>query len=117
KHFPGIGRITGNTDVSTTGITDSVMTRHDSYLQPFRAGIRSGADMVMIGFARYPKIDATNQAAFSSTIISGMLRGDLKFDGLIISDDLNAAAVRHVPVGQRAVRFIAAGGDMALTGA
>ncbi len=117
KHFPGIGRISANTDVSATGITDSVMTRHDSFLQPFAAGIRSGTDMVMVGFARYPKIDATNQAAFSPTIISGMLRGDLKFDGLVITDDLNAAAVRDVPVGQRAVKFIAAGGDMALTGA
>ncbi len=116
KHFPGIGRITGNTDVTSTGITDSVMTSDDPYLQPFSAGIKAGAGMVMVGLARYPKIDPTHEAAFSSSIIDGMLRGHLKFDGVVISDDLNAAAARHVPAGQRAVDLVRAGGDIALTG-
>ncbi len=116
KHFPGIGRITGNTDVTSTGITDSVMTSDDPYLQPFRAGIGAGSGMVMVGFGRYPKIDPAHEAAFSSSIIDGMLRDDLKFDGVVISDDLNAAAVRHLPAGRRAVAFIRAGGDIALTG-
>lgn len=117
KHFPGIGRIKNNTDTSSTGITDTKMTAHDPYLKPFRHGINPGAGMVMIGLARYPKIDASHQAAFSHKIVTGILRKDMKFHDVVVSDSLSAVAVKHVPVGQRAVRFIEAGGDIALTGA
>ncbi|TWP36250.1 glycoside hydrolase family 3 protein [Leekyejoonella antrihumi] len=116
KHFPGLGRVRANTDFSMTGITDDVMTTNDPYLRPFSAGIKAGADLVMMSLARYPKMDAASPAAFSSKIITQTLRGDLGFHGVVISDDLNAVAVRSTPVGQRAVRFIAAGGDIALTG-
>lgn len=116
KHFPGIGRITNNTDTSSTGITDYTMTATDSYLTPFKSGVSAGAGMAMIGLAWYPKIDAANQAVFSHAIITTILRGNLGFRGVVVSDSLSAVAVQHVSVGQRAVRFIAAGGDIALTG-
>ncbi len=115
KHFPGLGRVTGNTDVSS-GVTDSVTTRTDAYLAPFAAGIAAGTPFVMMSTAIYSKIDPANPAAFSPTIVTGMLRGDLGFTGVIISDDLGGAAqVSGYPVGQRAVNFIAAGGDIVLT--
>ena len=117
KHFPGLGRIKNNTDTSSTGITDDTTTSTDPYLTPFRSGISAGAGMVMISLAWYPKIDAANQAAFSHTIITTILRGNLGFHGVVVSDSLSAVAVQHISVGQRAVRFIAAGGDIALTGA
>jgi beta-N-acetylhexosaminidase len=44
------------------------------------------------------------------------LRGDLRFEGVVISDDLAAVALRDVAAGQRAVRFVAAGGDLAIVG-
>lgn len=116
KHFPGLGRITHNTDTSSTGITDNTTTATDPYLAPFRSGVKAGAGMAMVGLAWYPKIDAANQAAFSPRIISTMLRGSLGFHGVVVSDSLSAVAVQRVPVGDRAVRFIAAGGDIALTG-
>jgi len=117
KHFPGLGRIKNNTDTSSTGITDDTTTSTDPYLTPFHSGISAGAGMVMISLAWYPKIDAANQAAFSHTIITTLLRGNLGFRGVVVSDSLSAVAVQHISVGQRAVRFIAAGGDIALTGA
>ncbi|MFC6704555.1 glycoside hydrolase family 3 N-terminal domain-containing protein [Flexivirga alba] len=117
KHFPGLGRITNNTDTSSTGITDNTTTSTDAYLTPFKSGITAGAGMVMIGLAWYPKIDSANQAAFSPKIIKTILRGNLGFHGVVVSDSLSAVAVQHVSVGDRAVRFIAAGGDIALTGA
>ncbi len=117
KHFPGIGRIKNNTDTSGTGITDNTMTANDPYLMPFRHAINPGAGMVMIGLARYPKIDASNQAVFSHKIITGILRKDMKFRNVVVSDSLSAVAVKHVPAGRRAVRFIQAGGNIALTGA
>ena len=70
----------------------------------------------MISSATYPKLDPANVAAFSAPIVTGLLREKLGFDGLVLSDDLGAAvAVNAVPLGQRAVRFIKAGGDVALS--
>jgi beta-N-acetylhexosaminidase len=116
KHFPGLGRVTGNTDVTSSGTTDRTTTATDPYLAPFEAGIRMGAPLVMISSARYPRIDPDNQAMFSKAVITDLLRGRLGFDGVVITDDVGVAkAVADVPVGQRATRFIAAGGDIVLT--
>jgi len=115
KHFPGLGRVGANTDVSS-GVTDRVTTRTDPYLAPFRAVIRTGHPFVMMSSAVYSRIDPAQPAAFSPTVITGLLRDDLGFDGVVVSDDLGAARqVSAVPAGDRAVRFVAAGGDMVLT--
>ncbi len=115
KHFPGLGRVTGNTDFAAN-VTDTVTTRNDPYLAGFRAGVQAGTPFVMVSSAVYSRIDPNRQAAFSPVVIRGMLRGDLGFRGVVISDDLgHAAAVLAVPAGQRAVRFLTAGGDMVLT--
>ena len=118
KHFPGLGRISGNTDTTATGITDDTATTSDPFLAPFANGIRAGAQLVMVSSARYPKIDPTNQAVFSSSIISGLLRGTMGFGDVVITDDVGVAqAVAAVAPGDRAVRFVAAGGDIVLTAA
>jgi beta-N-acetylhexosaminidase len=115
KHFPGLGRVRGNTDFSG-GVTDTVTTADDAYLDPFGAAVRAGVPFVMISTAIYTKIDPDNPAAFSRRIITTLLRGQLGFRGVVISDDVGGAAqVADVAVGQRAVRFIAAGGDIVLT--
>ncbi len=115
KHFPGLGRVHGNTD-TTGGVTDAVTTRDDPYLAPFRAAARAGVPFVMMSTAIYALLDPGMPAAFSRTIVTGMLRGDLGFRGLIISDDLGGAQqVAPYSIGDRAVRFIAAGGDVVLT--
>jgi beta-N-acetylhexosaminidase len=115
KHFPGLGRVHGNTDL-TSGVTDTVTTRNDAYLAPFKAAIAAKVPFVMMSTAIYSKIDPTQPAAFSHTIVTGMLRGDLGYRGLIISDDVGGAKqVASYSVGQRAVAFIAAGGDVVLT--
>jgi beta-N-acetylhexosaminidase len=70
----------------------------------------------MMSTAYYPRLDAANPAAFSRTIIERVLRADLGFRGVVISDDLgNARQVAGFPAGARAVRFLAAGGDLVLT--
>ncbi len=91
KHFPGLGRVIGNTDV-TANVVDGVTTATDPYLQPFRSGIQAGTPFVMVSSAIYSRIDPRNQAAFSSAVIRGMLRGSLGFRGVVISDDLGQAA-------------------------
>lgn len=116
KHFPGLGRITGNTDLTARGITDTVTTPHDAYLEPFAAGIAAGTDLVMVGSAIYRRIDPGVNAVFSRRIVTGLLRDQLGYHGVVISDDVGAAkSVAAVPTGERATRFIAAGGDIVLT--
>jgi beta-N-acetylhexosaminidase len=115
KHFPGLGRVRGNTDFSA-GVTDTTTTRDDPFLLPFRNAVQAGVPFVMVSNAIYSRIDDHNQAAFSPTVIRGMLRGELGFTGVVISDDLGqAVAVADRTPGARAVDFIAAGGNVVLT--
>lgn len=112
KHFPGLGRVTGNTDFAAK-VVDNVTTRHDATLGGFNSGLSAGADMIMVSTAYYTKIDSGNPAAFSPTVVTGMLRDDRHYQGVIISDDLGVAkAVAGWSPGQRAIRFIEAGGDL-----
>jgi beta-N-acetylhexosaminidase len=112
KHFPGLGRVVGNTD-TVAGVVDSTTTANDSYLEAFRAGIQAGAPFVMVSLATYSAIDPNHQAVFSPTIIGALLRKALDFDGVVMSDDLGAAAsVASLTPGDRATAFIAAGGDL-----
>ena len=115
KHFPGLGRVTENTD-TTAGVTDTVTTSTDPYLGPFQAGIGAGAPFVMMSSAYYHLIDPDRPAVFSPTVIGSVLRGRLGFGGVVISDDLGKAAqVAAWSPGQRAVDFLQAGGDVVLT--
>ncbi|MPY34129.1 glycoside hydrolase family 3 protein [Streptomyces adustus] len=115
KHFPGLGYVRGNTD-TTANVVDSVTTTKSASLAPFSAGIKAGAPFVMVSLAKYSRIDPKHQAVFSPTVINGLLRKTLGFKGVVISDDLgNAVAVKSVAVGNRAVDFLFAGGDMVLT--
>jgi beta-N-acetylhexosaminidase len=111
KHFPGLGRVTGHTDF-TADVDDTVTTRTDPYLEPFAAAARARVPFVMVSLATYERIDPAHLAVFSPTIIGGMLRGDLGYRGVVISDALGAAAVASIPPGTRAVDFLGAGGDM-----
>lgn len=114
KHFPGLGRVVGNTDFTASGITDSLTTADDPYLDAFRDVIAEDPAMVMVSLATYPQIDPSGPAAFSSPIITGLLRGQLGFDGVVITDSLGAEAVSYLPAGERAVRVVEAGGDIAV---
>ena len=113
KHFPGLGRVRGNTDDTAT-VVDRVTRRHDRYLAPFAATVRAGVPFVMMSLASYPRLDPTAPAVFSRTVIQDVLRGDLGFQGVVVSDSLTAAAVARWSPAQRAVRFVAAGGDLVL---
>jgi beta-glucosidase-like glycosyl hydrolase len=115
KHFPGLGRVRGNTDTAS-GVTDTVTTTHDPYLAPFAAGVRAGAPFLMPSSAYYRRIDPRHPAAFSPTVLQGLVRSQLAFTGVILSDDLGSARqVAAWSPGQRATMFIDAGGDMVLT--
>ena len=114
KHFPGLGRVAGNTDF-TGDVVDTVTTHDDPFLAPFGAAIRAGVPFVMVSLATYEAIDPDHLAVFSPAIIGGMLRKDLEFGGVVISDALGATAVASIPPATRAIDFLAAGGDMIIS--
>ena len=114
KHFPGLGKVEGNTDFSS-GVVDTRTTRDDADLAPFAAGLRAGAPFLMVALSTYEQIDPDRRAVFSPTVIDGMVRGDLGFDGVVLSDDLGVAAeVADVEPARRALDFLRAGGDIAI---
>jgi beta-N-acetylhexosaminidase len=114
KHFPGLGRVRDNTDFGDAA--DDVTTVDDPGLDSFRAGIAAGAPVVMMSSAVYARIDPDDRALFSRTVVTDLLRGRLGFGGVVTTDDVGAAAaLADVPVGERAVRFVQAGGDQVLT--
>lgn len=112
KHFPGLGRASGNTD-SSTGVT-APTGRNARSLRPFRAGVGAGADFVMVSSARYPHVDARHLACYSPVVLRTMLRQDLGFEGVAISDSFSTPALARAAPAARALRFLAAGGTMVL---
>ena len=111
KHFPGYGN---NTDTHTGSSTDT-RTYHDIYsndLVPFRSGIEEGAEAVLISHNIVTSIDSKNPASLSPAI-HDLLRKDLNFTGIVITDDLAMAAI---PKNQNAVlKAIQAGNDLIIT--
>lgn len=114
KHFPNLGQATGNTDF-TADVVDTVTTADDPALGTYRAALGAGVDTVMVSTAIYRRIDPDAVGALSPTVV-GILRDDLGFDGVVVSDDLGAAeAVASIPAADRATRFVRAGGDLAIS--
>ena len=89
KHFPGIGRATRNTDLAAVEIAAG-RNALERDLAPFRAAIGAGVPLVMISNATYPALDA-KPAAWSPRV-QALLRGELGFKGVTISDALDGAA-------------------------
>jgi beta-N-acetylhexosaminidase len=114
KHFPGLGRVQGNTD-NVAGVVDTKTSATSPSLQPFGAAVTAGVPFVMVALATYTRIDAAHLAVFSPVVMR-LLRGRLGFKGVIMSDDLGAAtAVAGVPPAERAIEFLSAGGDLVVS--
>ncbi len=113
KHFPGIGAATVSTDVAPVRIrlSDAQLRRVD--LLPFRAMVAHDVPLVMLGTAIYPALDPGRPAALSRTISTGLLRGELGFEGVTVTDALDTPALDPVGgPGTVAVRAAAAGSDL-----
>lgn len=114
KHFPGLGRVTKNTDTSTN-VTDNTTTRYTAYRRPFARATNNGTRWIMVSNAYYPKIDGHYIGTFSPVVMKTMLRHDLAFKGIVISDDLcNAKQLAPWSYATRATTFFKNGGTMLL---
>jgi beta-N-acetylhexosaminidase len=115
KHFPGLGGVRDNTDFSA-GVIDQQTTATDPTLLPFTSASNAETPWLMVSSAVYAKIDPDRAATFSAAIITTLLQEKIGYRGLIVSDDLGRAEqVAALAPGQRAVRFLAAGGDIVVT--
>jgi beta-N-acetylhexosaminidase len=91
KHFPGIGSSTTNTDF---GVADVTVTWRLTELEPFRRLIEAGtADLVMAGHVVNGQLDPHRPASLSRPTVTDLLRGTLGWDGVVVTDDLQAAAI------------------------
>jgi beta-N-acetylhexosaminidase len=116
KHFPGLGRVDANTDY-TAEVLDTVVSADSPDVDVYRELTASGPSLVMVGTARYQNIDPDNPAAFSSAVLD-LLRDRVGFDGVVITDDLSAAAAAEIVApGDRAVEALSAGVDIVLASA
>jgi beta-N-acetylhexosaminidase len=112
-HFPGLGAANQSTEESPAqvGLTVSELSHRD--LVPFRAAFRAGARAVLLSSALYPIDDFTVPASLSRRVVTGLLRGRMRFRGMAITDDLADPAVTAVAsVPDAAVRAVRAGADM-----
>ena len=118
KHFPGLGRVTANTDTSA-GVVDRTTSRNsDAAVGVFASAIAAGAQVIMVSSATYTLMDPSAPAVFSSKIVTDMLRKEMGFSGVVITDDVSAAVqVQDVAAGDRAVQAIRAGCDIVLASA
>ena len=114
KHFPGIGLATQNTDAFVVTITSSA-ARLAPGLQPYTAAVAKGVPMVMLSNATYTAYDPVNGAGWSRAIVKGLLRDQLGFRGVTITDSLSGTAkARGIPASTLAIRAAIAGTDMIL---
>jgi len=93
KHFPGLGSATANTDF---GVADVTKTWHDVELDPYRDLLGLGlVDMIMAAHVVNGQVDGSAPASLSHKTVTGLLRGELGWDGVVVTDDMGAAAIRQ----------------------
>ena len=115
KHFPGHGDTTVDSHFDLPTVNHDLKRIHALELQPFRAAIAADVAAIMTAHIVYPALDADRPATISSTILTDLLRKELRFDGLIITDDMEMKAIDdRYQSGEAAVMAIEAGADIVM---
>jgi beta-N-acetylhexosaminidase len=117
KHFPGHGDTAADSHLALPVVDVSLDVLRARDLPPFRAAIEVGARTVMTSHILLPQVDPAAPATFSSRILGDLLRGELGFDGVIVSDALDmAGASGEIGIPAAATRALAAGCDLLCLG-
>ncbi|MCD2441754.1 hypothetical protein LQ757_05620 [Agromyces sp. SYSU K20354] len=117
KHFPGHGDTATDSHLELPVVDLAIETLRARELMPFRAAIEAGSRTIMTSHILVPQLDAENPATLSPRILQRLLRGELGFDGVIVTDALDmagASGVHGIP--EAAVRALAAGCDLLCIG-
>lgn len=113
KHFPGHGSTATDSHNGAATVDKTLPQLRQEDLKPFMSGIAAGADMVMVGHLTVPTMDDA-PASVSRKIVTNLLRYDLGFRGVIVTDGLQMQALAQYTDGEKAVLALAAGNDMLL---
>ena len=116
KHFPGHGDTSTDSHLELPVIDVDRARLNAIELPPFQAAVEEGVGGVMSAHIALPRIETGNlPATLSSKMLTGVLRGELKFGGVIFTDAMNMRGIAaHYPEGEAAVRAVKAGADIVL---
>jgi beta-N-acetylhexosaminidase len=113
KHFPGLGTADQSTEVGPASVGQDIDQLRERDLQPFQAAIEAGAAGVMLSHALYPINDFTRPASLTRAIATDLLRRELGFQGVTLTDDLADPAITSLySVPDAAVQALRAGADL-----
>jgi beta-N-acetylhexosaminidase len=117
KHFPGHGGTASDSHKVLPKVNDSLSKLQGYALKPFQAAVDAGIDAMLVGHLLVPALDRDWPASLSKKIITGLLREEMGFQGVVFSDDMRMGAiVNNYDIGEACVRFVEAGGDVAFIG-
>ncbi len=117
KHFPGHGNVNVDSHLSLAAVSSSRAELERNELAPFRAAIAAGVSSIMPGHLSVPALEPERHvpATLSRRILTDLLRQEMKFDGLIVTDAMEMGGVTTIlPPGEAAVRAVEAGADVIL---
>lgn len=116
KHFPGQGDANGDTHEGLASSDRTLEEIKATELQPFVAGMEAGAQMIMVGHFTVPAIDEDNTpASLSKKVITDLLREEMGYNGVVITDALNMSAIsEYYDSAQACIMAFKAGADMVL---
>jgi beta-N-acetylhexosaminidase len=114
KHFPGHGHTSGDSHDGLPVLRQSRADLDRADLPPFAAGIGAGAWLVMSGHLDTRSVDPGVPASFSHKVLTDVLRGQLGFTGVVVTDAMNMPPAKKWPPGEAAVRALNAGNDLLL---
>jgi beta-N-acetylhexosaminidase len=115
KHFPGHGDTEKDSHLELPVVRRSRTELERTELVPFRAAIAAGVPMLMTAHVLYPALDPDHPATLSRKILTDLLRGELRFEGVVASDDLAMRAIAgHQSIANAAVSTLRAGADALL---
>lgn len=115
KHFPGHGDTSVDSHVGLPSVDNDLERLKSFELIPFANAIENGADVVMAAHILLPKIDGENPATMSKAIITDILREQMNYDGVVITDDMTMGAIiKNYEIGAASVKSVEAGSDIIL---
>ncbi|CUP12577.1 beta-N-acetylhexosaminidase [Clostridium baratii] len=115
KHFPGHGDTSVDSHVNLPVVNYDINRLNSFEFVPFKTAIQNGANAVMVGHILLPKIDNKYPSSMSYEIVTNILRKDLGFDGLVVSDDMTMGAItENYSIEEASVKSINAGVDLLL---
>ncbi|WP_026877326.1 glycoside hydrolase family 3 protein [Jiangella gansuensis] len=117
KHFPGHGGTSEDSHLTVPSIDDPLEVLHQRDLPPFRAAVKADVKIVMTAHIRFPALDGDRPATLSRPVITGLLREELGYDGLVMTDGMDMHAIsRTVGHPEGAVLALLAGVDALCVG-